>query len=191
MSACRYFKNYCHTVSPHAINKALETLCLKYIIDSEPYFTCDIYHSPNHPSYEVSTLMGLHHIFWGPTHQDSNLNKIYGINVNLDITHTYRSHVSTHNLGVVAVPPPPLNIEKQHHEKNPSFISPFIKYLLRQKNKSMRSGFNLKAAITKYIDTLISFSSKTFTNSKRGSKAMCDQVNKIRGSDKSFNTSTS
>ncbi|ESO12149.1 hypothetical protein HELRODRAFT_158600 [Helobdella robusta] len=57
----------------------------------------------------------------------------------------------------------------------------------------MRSGSILKAAaITKYTNTLIiNFNSKTFTNSKRGSKAMWDQVNKIRGSDKSFNTSTS
>ncbi|ESN91361.1 hypothetical protein HELRODRAFT_165387 [Helobdella robusta] len=47
-----------HIVSPHAINDALKTLCLKCFIDSEPYFICAIYHPPNHPSYEVSTLMG-------------------------------------------------------------------------------------------------------------------------------------
>ncbi|ESN94415.1 hypothetical protein HELRODRAFT_164253 [Helobdella robusta] len=38
---------------------------------------------------------------------------------------------------------------------------------------------------------IINFNSKTFTTSKRGSKAMWDQVNKIRDSDKIFNTSTS
>ncbi|ESO02856.1 hypothetical protein HELRODRAFT_174290 [Helobdella robusta] len=53
-------------------------------------------------------------------------------------------------------------------------ISPFIKYLLRKKNKFMRSGSILKA--TKYINKLIlNFNSKTFSNSKRGSKAMRDQ----------------
>ncbi|ESN94306.1 hypothetical protein HELRODRAFT_164123 [Helobdella robusta] len=31
---------------------------LKCIIDSEPYFICAICHPPNHPSYEVSFLMG-------------------------------------------------------------------------------------------------------------------------------------
>ncbi|ESO00392.1 hypothetical protein HELRODRAFT_175809 [Helobdella robusta] len=69
----------------------------------------------------------------------------------------------------------------------------FIKYLLHQKNKFMRSGYILKAAaITKYINKLIiNFNSKTFTNSKRGSKAMWEQVNNIRCSDKSFNMSTS
>ncbi|ESN93192.1 hypothetical protein HELRODRAFT_181112 [Helobdella robusta] len=50
---------------------------------------------------------------------------------------------------------------------DPSFISPFIKFLLRQKNKLMRLGFTVKAAaITKYISKLIiNFNSKTFTNS--------------------------
>ncbi|ESN93127.1 hypothetical protein HELRODRAFT_181223 [Helobdella robusta] len=130
-----------HMVSPHVINDALETLCLKCIIDSEPYFICATYHPPNHPSYEASTLKGyidelsntalgsdsklittsnfnkldhhsilqtdLHPIFWGPTHQCLNLlDRIYGINVNLDIIHTYRSHVSTHHLRVVAALPP-------------------------------------------------------------------------------------
>ncbi|ESO11713.1 hypothetical protein HELRODRAFT_166730 [Helobdella robusta] len=49
---------------------------------------------------------------------------------------------------------------------DPSFISPFIKFLLRQKNKLMRLGFTVKAAaITKYISKLIiNFNSKTFTN---------------------------
>ncbi|ESO11784.1 hypothetical protein HELRODRAFT_166826 [Helobdella robusta] len=52
----------------------------------------------------------------------------------------------------------------------------------------MRLGSTVKA---KYINKLIiNFNSKTFTNSKRGSKAMWEQVNKIRGSEKSLNTST-
>ncbi|ESO05724.1 hypothetical protein HELRODRAFT_171387 [Helobdella robusta] len=55
----------------------------------------------------AKVVCSLHPIFWGPTHQGHNLDKIYGINVNLDITHTYWSHVSTHHLGVVAAPPPP------------------------------------------------------------------------------------
>ncbi|ESO12174.1 hypothetical protein HELRODRAFT_158637 [Helobdella robusta] len=56
----------------------------------------------------------------------------------------------------------------------------------------MRLGSTLKAAaITKYISKLIiNFNSKTFTNSKRGSKAMWEQVKKIVGSEKSLNTST-
>ncbi|ESO04262.1 hypothetical protein HELRODRAFT_172619 [Helobdella robusta] len=75
---------------------------------------------------------------------------------------------------------------------DPPFISPFIKFLLCQKNKLMRLGSTLKAAaITKYINKLIiNFNSKTFTNSKRESEAMWEQVNKIRGSEKSLNTST-
>ncbi|ESN93945.1 hypothetical protein HELRODRAFT_180354 [Helobdella robusta] len=45
-----------HIISPHAINDAPEILCLKYIIDSEPYFICAIYHPPIHLLYEVYTL---------------------------------------------------------------------------------------------------------------------------------------
>ncbi|ESO11726.1 hypothetical protein HELRODRAFT_166746 [Helobdella robusta] len=96
-----------HIVLPRAINDALETLCLKCIID----FICAIYHAPNHPSYEVSTLMG----------SDSKL--VIGGDFN----------------------------QLDHHSI-------------------------LQTAITKYINTLIiNFNSKTFTNSKLGSKAMRDQ----------------
>ncbi|ESO02824.1 hypothetical protein HELRODRAFT_174248 [Helobdella robusta] len=75
----------------------------------------------------------------------------------------------------------------------PSIHQPIHQISTSPKNKFMRSESILKAAaITKYISKLIiNFNSKTFTNSKRGSKVMWDQVNKIRGSDKSFKTSTS
>ncbi|ESO02823.1 hypothetical protein HELRODRAFT_174247 [Helobdella robusta] len=113
-----------HIVLPHSINNALETLCLKCTIDSEPYFICAIYHPPNHPSYEVSTLMGyidklsntalgseskliiggdfkqldhhyilqtgLHPIFWGPSHQGHNLDRIYGINESVEAVKSCR-----------------------------------------------------------------------------------------------------
>ncbi|ESO05375.1 hypothetical protein HELRODRAFT_171767 [Helobdella robusta] len=142
-----------HIVPPHAVNDTLETLCLKCIIDSEPYIICAIYHLSN----EVSTMMcyinelsntalgsdskliigvdfnqldhysilqtGLHPIFWGPTHQGHNLDRIYGINVNLDITFTYRPHVSTHHLGVVAAPPPPPTNSTSRNNTTRQFIS--------------------------------------------------------------------
>ncbi|ESO04347.1 hypothetical protein HELRODRAFT_172713 [Helobdella robusta] len=134
---------------------------------------------PHSPRGHLMEYISLHPIFWGSNHQGHNHDGIYGINVNLDISHTYRSHVLSYHLGVVA-PPPPTN-------------STSTKNITRKKNKFMKSELNLKtAAITKYINTLIiNFNSKTFTNIKRGSEAIWDQVNKIRGSDKSFNTPTS
>ncbi|ESO11810.1 hypothetical protein HELRODRAFT_166858 [Helobdella robusta] len=163
-----------HIVLPHAVNDALETLCLKCVIDSEPYFICAIYHSPN-PLYEVFSLMGYIDELSNTALVSNSKIIIVMALINSTIIPFFKQVYILYS----GVPP-----TKPIHQISTSPI-----------NKFMKSGLILKAAaITKYIKTLIiNFSSKTFTNSQNLDKVYginVNQVNKIRGSDKSFNTST-
>ena len=57
---------------------------------------------------------GLQSIYYGPTHEVNNLDKLYGINIDPKLfnPNTYVSHIKTHHLGVIALP---LNIAPSHN----------------------------------------------------------------------------
>ena len=68
-------------------------------------------------------------------------------------------------------------------ERDPSFVTPLIKKLLRKRNKLMRSGKIEKAeAITQRVSQcVISRCQSACSNLQRGSKQMWDKVREIRG----------
>ena len=69
-------------------------------------------------------------------------------------------------------------------ERDPSFVTPLIKKLLRKRNKLMRSGKIEKAeAITQWVisQCVISRCQSACSNLQRGSKQMWDKVREIRG----------
>ena len=77
-------------------------------------------------------------------------------------------------------------------DRDPPFMTPDIKLLLRHKNNLMRRG-HLEAA-NRISDTIrhkiIKQNIKTFSNSARGSKEMWESVRVITGKTKAASTST-
>ena len=67
--------------------------------------------------------------------------------------------------------------------RDPSFVTPCIKGLLRKRNKLMRKGAVLAAeSLSKRIGTKISEHNRcTFSHSQRGTKELWDQVRKVTG----------
>lgn len=78
-------------------------------------------------------------------------------------------------------------------ERDPSFVTPFIKKLLRKRNKLMKSGQTEKAAaITQRVSKcVISRCQSACSNFQRGSKQMWDKVRELRGKQRSNRNSLS
>ena len=69
--------------------------------------------------------------------------------------------------------------------RDPSFVTPCIKGLLRRRNKLMRKGAVLAAdSLSKRIGTIISeHNHRTFSHTQRGTKELWEQVRKVTGRD--------
>ena len=68
----------------------------------------------NSLSHNSLIQTGLQSIYYRPTHKGNNLDRLYGINIDLKLfnPNTYVSHIKTHHLRVIALP---LNIAPSHN----------------------------------------------------------------------------
>ena len=68
----------------------------------------------NSLSHNILIQTGLQSIYYGPNHKRNNLDRLYGININLKLfnPNTYVSHIKTHHLGVISLL---LNIALSHN----------------------------------------------------------------------------